>query len=160
MKISSLTPLLLAAVFAACADATSPAPISSLRPTSTPSALLGANEGVRLISDSVDAQGTSITVAEYPAGILLNDSVTPPIGSVVIQTIIPAITAGTSKTPCITRTIVRTETVVGWTASVKKAGGCDKEIEVQFENRAAKLRADFSFLFIPGKTRIDSGLIK
>ena len=42
---------------------------------------------------------------------------------------------------------------------MKKSGGCDKEIQVQFENKAAKLRADFSFLYIFGKTRIDFGAI-
>jgi hypothetical protein len=164
MKILPFVALAFAASFAACADATAPATASAspsaLRPTDTPSALLGPNEGIRTISDTTDAAGTTTTIAEYPAGIVLNDTVTPPIGSVVIKTVIPAFTDGSSKEPCITSTIVRTETVAGWTASVKKPGGCDKPIEVQFENKSEKKRADFSFLFIPGKTRIDLGLIK
>ena len=43
---------------------------------------------------------------------------------------------------------------------MKKPGGCDKEIQVQFENKATRLRADFSFLYLFGKTRIDGGLIR
>jgi hypothetical protein len=160
VKIFHLAPLVFAALFAACTDATAPAPVSSLRPTATPSALLGPDEGVRMITDSVDARGTTIMVAEYAAGVTLNDPTSSPIGSVVIQTIIPLLTPGSSKTPCITSTIVRTETVAGWTASVKKPGGCDKEIQVQFENNTTRQRADFSFLYLFGKTRIDSGLIK
>lgn len=160
MKISHLVPLTLAVLLVACSDATSPATASSLRPTDAPAALLGRDEGVRIITDSVDVHGTTILVAEYAAGVYENDPVSPPIGSVVIQTIIPLIAPGSSKTPCITSTIVRTETVTGWTASVKKPGGCDKEIQVQFENKATRLRADFSFLYLFGKTRIDGGLIK
>ena len=123
-------------------------------------ALLGPDEGVRMITDSVDVRGTTIMVAEYAAGVTLHDPTSSPIGSVVIQTIIPLLAPGSSKTPCLTSTIVRTEALAGWTASVKKPGGCDKEIQVQFENTTTRQRADFSFLYLFGKTRIDSGLIK
>jgi hypothetical protein len=160
MKLFQLAPLALVALFAACADATAPASSASLRPSNRPAALLGADEGVRIISDSTDARGTTTMIAEYGAGVRLDQPDTPPIGSVVIKTVIPVLTSGSSKTPCITSTIVRTETVAGWTASVKKAGGCDKEIQVQFENQSLRERADFSFLYIFGKTRIDGGLIK
>lgn len=160
MKKLHLVPFVLAALIAACADSTAPVPGSSLRPNDTPSALLGSDEGVRIITDSVDARGNTIMIAEYAAGVSQNDPTAAPIGSVVIQTLIPFVASGSSKTPCITSTIVRTETVAGWTASVKKAGGCDKDIQVQFENKELKQRADFSFLYIFGKTRIDSGLIK
>lgn len=160
MKMLKLAPLALVAFLVACADATAPAPAATLRPTDAPSSLLSADEGVHMITDSVDAAGNTIMIAEYAAGVSLNDPVAPPIGSVTIKTVVPLISSGSSRTPCITSTIVRTEAVSGWTASVKKAGGCDKEIQVQFENKSAKLRADFSFLYLFGKTRIDGGLIK
>lgn len=160
MKILRFAPLALAAFFVACADATAPTSSTSLRPSDRPAALLGADEGVRIISDSTDASGTMTMIGEYAAGIRLDEPTTPPIGSVVIKTVIPSLTGGSSKTPCITSTIVRTETVAGWTASVKKPGGCDKEIQVRFENKSSGERADFSFLYIFGKTRIDGGLIK
>ena len=159
MKLSYLAPLALAALLAACADTTAPAPAPALHSSDRPTALLAAGEGVRIITDSTDARGNTTMIAEYAAGVYLDQPDAPAIGSVVIKTVIPAIVSGSTKTPCITSTIVRTETVEGWTASVKKPGGCDKDIQVQFENASLKQRADFSFLYIFGKTRIDGGAI-
>jgi hypothetical protein len=50
--------------------------------------------------------------------------------------------------------------VPGWTAEVKKSGGCNKSIEVEFENDDTDQSADFKFLTEPGKTRIDLGLVQ
>ena len=130
-----------------------------MRPADTPAALLSAGEGLRTIVDSVDARDNTTMIAEYAAGTDLQNPDAPAIGSVTIRTFIPAIVSGASKTPCITSTIVSIESVAGWTSSVKKSGGCDKEIQVQFDNKSAKLRADCSFLYIFGKTRIDFGAI-
>jgi hypothetical protein len=159
-----LLALLAAVTLAACGrdiaapDATAPAP----RP---PSFLLGPDESVRMISDSTDARGNEIMVAEYAAGVYLNLSDDPlgvggSVASVTIKTVIPAITAGSSSGPCITSSIVQIQTTSGWVSSVKKPGGCDKEIVVGLENRTRNVKAQFSFLYIFGKTRIDSGLIR
>jgi hypothetical protein len=159
MKLSRVAPIVLAALLAACADTTAPTASSSLRPSERPAALLSADEFTRTILDTTDARGTQTMIAEYAAGIDLDNRDAAPIGSVIIKTVVPVLTAGSSKTPCITSTVLSTETVAGWTASVKKPGGCDKQIEVQFENKSTKQRADFSFLYIFGKTRIDFGAI-
>jgi len=160
MKLSHLAPVALAALFAACADITASSSSASLRAADKPAALLSAGEGIRTILDSVDARGNTTVIAEYAAGTDLDNPDAPAIGSVTIRTLIPAVASGSSRTPCITSTIVATETVAGWTSSVKKPGGCDKEIQVQFENKSTRQRADFSFLYIFGKTRIDFGAIK
>lgn len=144
---------------AACGDATSPD--ASTRPVpSTPSRLLGVNEYGRMIVDTSDAAGNHTMVAEYPAGVYtLPNGDGASVGSVTIRTFIPGSGNGSSKF-CITSTIDRVETTPGWTASVKKAGGCDKEIGVQLENKSTKQRADFSFLYVAGKTRIDYGAVR
>jgi hypothetical protein len=90
-----------------------------------------------------------------------NGDISAYIGSVTIRTFIPVSASGaTSRGPCITSTVETTETTPGWTATIKKPGGCDKEIAVRFENGSTNQRADFSFLFIPGKTRIDFGTVQ
>jgi hypothetical protein len=158
MSISrSLLALVAVAALSACAgDAVSPAAAPAPR---APSLLLGADEGMRVLSDSTDAYGNTIMVAEYAAGVYATPG-TAPVASVTIRTFIPALSSGSSSEPCITSTIDKIETTTGWTASVKKPGGCDKEIVVGLENRSRNQKAQFSFLYIFGKTRIDSGLIR
>lgn len=125
---------------------------------STPAFLLGPGEYFVVRSDTVDAAGNETTVAEYAAGTYA-DPARAPAGSVTIRTVLPASAGGSSKS-CITSTVVRTETRPGWTATVKKAGGCDKEIGVELANAATRERAQFSFLMVAGKTRIDYGQVR
>ena len=151
-----------AAALAACSrDLTSPNAARSLAPSAGPSALLGVNESTRTIADSTDAAGNTVMVVEYAAGTyVLPNGDGASVGSVTIRTVLPGAASASSAKACVTSTIVGVETTPGWTASVKKSGGCNKDIEVQLENKATKQRADFSFLMEPGKTRIDFGLVR
>lgn len=159
-----LSILAAAALLAACgSDVASPAAARPSASASQPALLIDPGEGVRTILDTVDASGNRTMVAEYPAGMIrdADGDIIAYIGSVTIRTFIPVSSSGaTSRGPCITSTIETTETTPGWTASIKKPGGCDKEIEVQFENASTRQRADFSFLYIAGKTRIDFGTVR
>jgi hypothetical protein len=149
--------LLLAAALAACSGDIV-APDSALRAPSTPHALLASGEFSRTITDTTDAAGNHVMVTEYAAGIYTQpDGVSGSIGSVTIKTVIPA--TGDVSGSCITSTVVSTETTPGWTATVKKPGGCDKEIVVLFENAATGQKATFRYLYIFGKTRIDAGAV-
>jgi hypothetical protein len=124
--------------------------------------MLGPGEGIRTIQDTVDAAGNTIMIAEYPAGTYfpVDGSEGGSVASVTIRTFIPwSLNSGSSGT-CITSTIQRVETTPGWTASIKKPGGCDKTIEVQLENKSTRQKAVFSFLYIAGKTRIDFGAVR
>jgi hypothetical protein len=159
MKATRFIPLALAALLAACSQDTTAPSSSSIAAPSAAAALLGPGEGLRIISEETDAFGNTTMIAEYAAGVYQSDTTGFMAGSVTIKTVIPQSSAGSSKSPCITSSIVRVETQTGWTSSVKKPGGCDKPIEVQLENKSLKQRADFSFLYMFGKTRIDSGLI-
>jgi hypothetical protein len=154
-----LTAACLAALAGCSADVAAP---DAVAPTaSRPSLLLAAGEGVRIISDTTDAAGTTTMVGEYAAGVYtLPDGTGGSVASVTIKTVIPGLASGSSSEPCITSSIVTVETTSGWKSSVKKPGGCDKEIVVALENAATRQRAQFSFLYIFGKTRIDSGLIR
>jgi hypothetical protein len=149
--------LLLAALLAACTgDAVTPD--AGGRSPETPQLLLAPGESFRTIADSTDAAGNLVMVNEYAAGIYTQpDGVSGSVASVTVKTVVPA-TSGTSGT-CITSTIVGIETTPGWTATVKKPGGCDKEIVVALANAATGQRADFRYLYIAGKTRIDQGAV-
>ena len=149
--------LLVAIALAACApDMTAPTAAPRLSPAA-PHLLLGPNEFNRTITDSTDAAGNQISVTEYAAGIYtLADGTSASGGSVTIKTIVPP-TNGSGS--CITSTVVSTETTTGWTATVKKSGGCDKEIVVELENAATREKAVFRYLVIFGKTRIDQGRV-
>lgn len=159
MNATRFVPLALVAFLAACSqDTTAPRTSSIAAPTSA-AALLNPGEGMNIISQESDAFGNFVMIAEYGAGVYQSDTTGFLAGSVTIKTVVPQVSSGTTKMPCITSTIVRVDTQAGWTSSVKKPGGCDKEIQVQLENKSLKQRADFSFLYIFGKTRIDGGLI-
>lgn len=81
-------------------------------------------------------------------------------GSVYIRVSIPPVVPGpTSSLPCITSSIFGIETRPGWTATVKKAGGCGRDIEVQFSN-AQKQRATFKYTFTWGLTKVDHGAVR
>lgn len=137
------------------------APTRSVAATDTPSFLLGPDEGMRIITDSVDSSGNTIMIAEYAAGTYTTtDGSGGSVASVTIRTVIPRVAGGDSSGACITSSIERIETTPGWTATVKKPGGCDKTIEVGLENRTTRQKAVFSFLYIFGKTRIDFGAVR
>jgi len=157
----SLAALALAASLAACGrDAVGPDGRAA-SPASTARLLLGTDESMRTVADSTDAAGNIIMVTEYAAGIYdLPDGHSGSVASVTVRTLIPGASSGGSSGTCITSTIERVETVAGWSYTVKKPGGCDREISVEFANRSTGKRAQFSFLMIPGKTRIDQGLVR
>jgi hypothetical protein len=162
-RLLSFTALAAAALLGACqSDVASPT--RAVAPTEQPSFLLGPGEGIRTIVDSVDARGNTIMVAEYAAGTYFpNGEGTDgsSVASITIRTFIPAAGGQSSSGgPCITSTIQAVETTPGWTSSVRKSGGCDKPIEVELENKQTKQNARFSFLMIPGKTRIDFGAVR
>ncbi|MEO8621695.1 MAG: hypothetical protein ABI625_11555 [bacterium] len=161
MRLARLAPLVTLAILGACAQDMPTAPRSpSLAAPSSPAALLGPDEAVRIISMVTDAFGNTVMVAEYAAGVYLDPTTPAAVASVTIKTSIPSVSSGSTKTPCITSTIVSIETTAGWTSSVRKPGGCDKPIEVALDNLSLNQKATFQFLYLFGKTRIDSGLIK
>jgi hypothetical protein len=156
-RIVSTLALASVAVLAACSgDVTSPT--SNIR-SITPSALLSPDEGVRIISDSVDASGNTILVQEFGMG-----SYTLPTGeygtvaSVTIKSILPG-TVTSSKT-CLTHSIVATDAMPDVRLSIRKSGGCNKDIEILIEQTSTGKKAIFKFSMVPGKTVIDSGLLR
>lgn len=156
-RLSALCAVL---VLGACQSETVSAPSARAIP-STPSGLLAPGEWNRTLVDTTDAAGNHTFVTEYAAGTFTGpDGVGGSVASVTIKTVIPGSAPSSSSGTCITSTIQAVETTSGWTYDISKSGGCNKEIGVRFENRTTKQRADFSFLMIPGKTRIDAGAVR
>ncbi|GMU03522.1 hypothetical protein KH5H1_76440 [Corallococcus caeni] len=158
MCLKSVAPLLVSlSLLAGCGEG---ADVSEAPEVGTrTAALLGPGEFSREISSTTDAAGNQTFVTEYAAGnYTLPDGQSGSVASVTIKTFIPA-TGGTSGS-CITSTIEKLEAVPGWTTTVNRAGGCDREIRVEVSNPTTRQKADFSFLMIFGKTRIDSGAIR
>ena len=156
-RITRIVPALaLAAALAACGR--DPVTPEVARPA--PAAahfLLGPGEFNRTVSDTTDAAGNEVTVTEYAAGTYTQpDGLTASVASVTIKTVIPP-TNGSGS--CITSTVVGVETTAGWTADVKKSGGCDKDIVVELQNAATRQKATFKFLMKFGETRIDAGRV-
>jgi hypothetical protein len=56
--------------------------------------------------------------------------------------------------------IVRMEAIPGIRLTIKKSGGCNKDIEILIEQPATNKKATFKFSMVPGKTVIDSGLLR
>jgi len=157
LRFRHIPVLLLAAALAAC-NGDAVAPDTGGHSPVAPRLLLGPGESFRTVADSTDAAGNTVMITEYAAGIYTQpDGVSGSVASITVKTVIPA-TLGTSGT-CITSTIVSIETTPGWRAEVKKAGGCDREIVVALTNADTGQRADFRYLYIAGKTRIDQGLV-
>jgi len=135
------------------------APDAGRTSVGAPSLLLGPGEYSRTITDTTDAAGNHTMVTEFAAGIYtLPDGQSGSVGSVTVKTYIPGTGVGTSGY-CITSTVVGVETIPGWSYSVKKPGGCDKEIVVAFANPTTGEKAEFRYLYIAGKTRIDAGAV-
>lgn len=155
----SLAALALAASLAACGqDAVGPDG-QAAAPAPTARLLLGTDESSRTIADSTDAAGNIVMVTEYAAGIYnLPDGHSGSVASVTVKTVIPGSGGGSGS--CITSTIQQVETVAGWSYSVKKPGGCDREVAVELANRSTGQKALFSYLMVFGKTRIDQGFIR
>ena len=149
--------LFLAAALAACSGDVV-APTGSAESPVAPAALLGPNEFSRPIVDSTDAGGNLVSVTEFAAGVYTDPTgVSGSVASVTIRTVTPA---NPSSGSCITSTVLSTETTSGWKATVKKSGGCDKEIVVALENSSTRQKAEFRFLYVAGKTRIDAGAVR
>ena len=155
----SLAGLAGLAVLAACGRDPVAPHAAALAPASAPAFLLAPGEWSRTLVDSTDAQGTHVFVTEYAAGVYA-DPTRAPAASVTIRTVIPATAGGPKSKACITSTIDHLDTQLGWAATVKKPGGCDKEIGVALANAATGERAEFSFLYVAGKTRIDAGAVR
>ena len=82
------------------------------------------------------------------------------VASVTIKMIAPVGVSGIESSYCITSTIEKVEVTPGWRYQIKKPGGCNAEIRVGLENPATKQKADFSYLYMPGKTKIDVGAVQ
>jgi len=121
-----------------------------------PSSLFAEGDGsFRILSETMIG---SNFVSEYELGAgLLGEEYQ---GSVYIRVSVPQVaTPGTSSGPCITSTLLKTEVRPGWTATVKKAGGCDKPIQVDFTS-ASRQRATFKWTYIFGLTKVDHGAVR
>lgn len=121
-----------------------------------PSALIAAGDGSwHILSETMIG---SNFVSEYELGAaLLGEEYQ---GSVFIRVSVPqGTTAGSTSGPCITSTLLKTETRPGWTATVKKAGGCDKPIQVDFTS-STRQRASFKWTYIFGLTKVDHGAVR
>jgi hypothetical protein len=146
-----------AAALAGCT--TDPISPTAARPVRA-SALLGPNEGVRVLTDSVDANGNTTLVQEFGMGVYtLPNGDGGTVASVIIRTFIPNVSP-TSSSYCLTHSIVSTEAIEGIKLTIKKSGGCNKDIEILIEQPATKQKATFRFSMVPGKTVIDSGLLR
>ena len=153
VRLSSLAAI---AMLAACAnDTTNPISPNHAAPAA-PSHLVAPGQSFNTLVDSVDTAGNHLIVDEWAAGILPDGS---SVASVTIRTFIPATSGTKSSDVCITSTVVSTETTPGWSATIKKSGGCNKEIEVELENGTTNQKADFRFQMEPGKTRVDLGAV-
>lgn len=144
-------------VLAACSADSSTAPASPATLLDRPSQLFDVDSGsFRILADYM--QGAN-HIMEFELGAaLLNQREYQ--GSVYIRVSVPPVPVPVpSSMPCITSSIMRTEVRAGWTASVKKAGGCDKDIVVEFSN-AARQRATFKWTYIFGLSKVDHGAVK
>jgi len=55
---------------------------------------------------------------------------------------------------------VRTEANPGHTFTIKKSGGCDKDVVVLIEQKSNRLKGTFSFSMVFGKTVIDQAVLR
>lgn len=148
---------LLLSVGACSTDVTAPAPTARPLPTEV-NHLFNVGEGsYRLLADYF--VGPNHVLDQELGAALLNGQEYQ--GSVYIRVSIPPVLVPgpTSSLPCITSSILKIETRPGWSAAVRKAGGCGKDIEVQFSN-AQRQRATFKYTFTWGLTKVDHGAVK
>ena len=157
-RITTAAVFFLAATLAACSRDTVAPELAARAPLVAPSLLLAPGEFNRTLVDSTDSAGNHITIAEWAAGIYTQpDGVTGSVASVTVKTVVPP-TNGSGS--CITSTVISIDTTPGWRATVRKPGGCDKEIVVGLENDTTNQKAEFRYLVIFGKTRIDAGAVR
>lgn len=144
-----------AACFTACSGESPTGAPETGPDIASPTHLFAAGDGsFRILSETM--QGSTL-VSEYELGAaLLGEEYQ---GSVYIRVSVPQVGGTGSSAPCITSTIIRTEVRPGWTAAVKKAGGCDKPIQVDFTS-AARQRATFKWTYIFGLTKVDHGAVR
>ncbi len=155
MRPSRILPLLVAALAACSADVT--APSARILPTDVNNLFAVGEGSYRLLADYYEGPN-HILDQELGAALLNGEEYQ---GSVYIRTSIPPVLEwGPSSTlPCITNTISKIETRPGWTATVKKPGGCGGSIEVQFAI-AQKQRATFKHTLTWGLTKVDHGAVR
>lgn len=144
-----------AACFTACSGESPTGATETAPDIASPTHLFAAGDGsFRILSETM--QGSTL-VSEYELGAaLLGEEYQ---GSVYIRVSVPQVGGTGSSAPCITSTIIRTEVRPGWTAAVKKAGGCDKPIQVDFSS-ATRQRATFKWTYIFGLTKVDHGAVR
>jgi hypothetical protein len=143
------------ACLTACAGESPTGTAETLPDIAPPTHLFAVGDGsFRILSETM--QGATL-VSEYEVGAaLLGDEYQ---GFVYIRVSVPQVVGTGSSAPCITSTIIRTEVRPGWTAAVKKAGGCDKPIQVDFTS-AARQRATCKWTYIFGLTKVDHGAVR
>lgn len=77
------------------------------------------------------------------------------IGSVVMRMDISTDSLGKTH---VTSRIISISGKPGWTWAIDKSGGIDKAVEIRFSKGAQRLT--FKALYAPGKTVLDSGVVK
>jgi hypothetical protein len=113
------------------------------------SVLLGSLLAAPAVSAAVIVdQGPNFTVIEYCEG--------NPAGSVTLRN--ETVLGQSAATFAVSNSIVSVNPVAGWTFSIKKAGGVNDPIEVQFKN--GKQTASFRGKFVPGKTDVECPVVK
>jgi hypothetical protein len=141
----------------ACGGELPTAPTTTTTASVAPTNLIAAGDGAWHTLREYFVGTTYVTELELGAALLGEEYQ----GSVFIKLSVPQVTGTpTSSTmPCITSTVMKTEVRAGWTASIKKPGGCDKSIEVDFTSKT-KQRATFKWTYIFGLTKVDFGAVR
>lgn len=157
-RLSAAILMATAVALSACQNESPLSPSTAIATPAAPKSLIAVGDGsFHILSEQYIG---SNFVSEYELGAaLLGEEYQ---GSVFIRVSVPQVTSPTTNSalPCITSTIIKTESRPGWAASVKKAGGCDKPIEIAFENASTKQRATFKWTYIFGLTKVDHGAVK
>lgn len=159
-RFRTVRPRLLAcaAVFLiACGGDLPTAPAATTTASVAPVHLIAAGDGAWHTLREYYVGTAYVTELELGAALLGEEYQ----GSVFIKLSVPQVTGTTtsSSMPCITSTVMKTEVRAGWTASIKKPGGCDKSIEIDFTSKT-KQRATFKWTYIFGLTKVDFGAVR
>jgi hypothetical protein len=156
-RLRLLAPVLAIALLSACAAESPLAPSSRAAMVGEPSRLFEVDSGsFRILADYYSGANH---IMEFELGAaLLNQQEYQ--GSVYIRVSIPPVPVpAPTSMPCITSSILKTEVRPGWKATVKKSGGCDKDIVVDFTN-AARQRATFKWTYVFGLSKVDHGAVR
>lgn len=156
-RLRLLVPMLALAMATACSGDATTAPTASAELVTEPSRLFEVDSGsFRILADYYSGANH---IMEFELGAaLLNGREYQ--GSAYIRVSVPPIpTPIPSSMPCITSTLLKTEVRPGWKATVRKAGGCDKDIVIDFANNA-KQRATFTWRYVFGLSKVDHGAVR